>query len=472
MLRRASSPRSDGEMSKAPKTVRVLQRDPKVARPLQQETTVRVLARSARASRAPTKILPSSTRVLPRSSAALSRQGGGNKIRDVLRVPHRSTAVDLEEDPDTSDAAVGDDDESSSESPDTAAGLRQIRAKRRKIMQTFCGLDRDGMSCKEGISFLEESAVQPKTVEIYTREYDGFQSKCPVKVDKQTDHAVQEKMVRYAHVLFKKGHHVAKAEKFGASFLHFHPEFGKHGRRRIPRFWKALRGFRRRAPTRSRKPRAWPEFAALVNWMILTGRYKMGVWVLTAWGGYLRPSDCMRLRLCDLVPPVPHISDRWCLNLNPEEEEQQSKTGVSDEAIIWDDHEVKWLTQVFQALRLDGEERSEIWDFSYPDLCRVWRRGVTALKLAHLVPYQIRHSAPSWERLHNRRSRSGVGKKGRWKSPASLDRYEKSAMVTQNYRRIPIVQRRYYEECAKQLESVVLRRQLPLVVPWAASSTI
>ncbi len=67
------------------------------------------------------------------------------------------------------------------------------------------------------------------------------------------------------------------------SFLPLHPEFGKPSR---------------------------------VESAMLTGHYKVGVWVLTAWGRYLRPMDSM----------------------------------------------------VFRAQGLDAEERSEIWRFIYPDL--------------------------------------------------------------------------------------------------------
>ena len=173
-------------------------------------------------------------------------------------------------------------------------------------MQMFSGLDSDGMRDEGDGSFLEVSAVRTFTEAIYG----------------------------------------SKAEKLGAAFLNFHPQFVKNGNRRVPRFGMTLRGHRRRAPARSRRPRTWPE------------------------------------------PKLPHV-----------------------------------------------------------------------------VPYQVQHSAPRWERLHNRRNRSGVGKKGRWKARSSLDRYEESAMGTQVYRRIPADQRAFCESCARELMGVMMRTCLPVPTP-------
>ena len=392
-------------------------------------------------------------------------------MSDALKTAPKRRPLNLEEDG-TSDEDVMADEGSSSDEENIPPGRKLARNKRQRLMQMFSGLDSDGMRDEGDGSFLEDSAVRTLTEAIYDREWNqGFQRKMPTTVKTASDYALDEKLVRYLHLLFGKGFHVSKAEKLGAAFLSFHPQFGKNGNRRVPRFWRALWGYRRRAPARSRKPRTWPEVAALANWLVLRGHYSKAVWLLVCWGGYLRPSDCMRLRRCDFVPPMSGISDRWCLNLNPAEEGHTSKTGVSDEALIWDDLEVTWMGPVFQALRETGELDSEVWDFTYPDFTRTFRHGVKELKLPHMVPYQVRHSAPSWERLHNRRSRSGVGKKGRWKAQSSLDRYEKSAMVTQVYRRIPADQRAFYESCARELKGVMLRTRLPVPLPWQAVET-
>ncbi len=128
------------------------------------------------------------------------------------------------------------------------------------------------------------------------------------------------------------------------------------------------------------------------------------------------------------------------------------------------------MAPVFEALRAEGPLEQEIWDFTYPEPRKTWNQGVVANELAPMVTYQVRHSAPSWERLHRRRSQTEIGKRGRWKTARSIARYEKHGQVTQTYHRIPILQRTFYEKCAKQLKDIVLRRSLPLSLPWNATT--
>ncbi len=233
MPHRGLSPRRCGEMSLAPKIVRVLHRGSVVARPLQQEITVHVRVRSVRAPVAPMKTSPSFTRVLPRSSAASSRPGGGNKIWDVLCVQHLPTLVGLEEHPDTSGEAVKDDVESSFESPDKLPGLRQIPVDRRRTMQMFCGRGRDGTSCKGGPSFREEPVVRVKMVEIYTPEYGGFLFKCPVTEPVRPGTRAR-KGREFHHAPMRPGPRARRLPS-RQSFLPLHPEFGKPSRRRAGR---------------------------------------------------------------------------------------------------------------------------------------------------------------------------------------------------------------------------------------------
>ncbi len=236
---------------------RILHRSAGIARPKFEGTSSRHLCRTARPSSAPTSSTSSSsTRVLQRDKHAPCRRGGGNKVMDALKTVPKRRPLDLEEDG-TSDGDVMADEGGSSDEESILPGRKLARNKRQRLMQMFSGLDSDGMRDEGDGSFLEVSAVRTFTEAIYG----------------------------------------SKAEKLGAVFLNFHPQFVKNGNRRVPRFWRTLRGYHRRAPARSRRPRTWPE-----------------------------------------------------------------------------------------------------------------------LKLPHMVPYQVRHSAPRWERLHNRRSRSGMGKKGRWKA--------------------------------------------------------
>ena len=418
----------------------------------------------------PSTVSGCSTRFLPRDSEKLSRSGGGSKIRDAVKAPRKRCFLDLEADS-TSDVDAGVDEGSSSSGGEAPSGRHLAKRRRRTAMSKCSGLDDAGMHASGVGSYLEDSTVKMPTKETYADAIVLFEKETPVDVLRSTDARVDTRMVEHAHYLFRKGFHVSVAEKFGAAFVDKHIIFGKHGSRKIPRFWKSLKGDRKRAPGRSRKPKTWPEVAALANLLALQGLYMEAVFLLTLWGGYLRPSDGMRLRRGDFIPPARQISSRWTLNLNPEATGYESKTGLQDECILWDDIEVEWMGPIFEAIRTSGSLEEEAWPFSYPQYCRAHRLGVKELGMEPFVPYQVRHSAPSWDRLHNRRSRSGVGKKGRWKSQSSIDRYEKSPMVMQAYRKYPSHKRAFFEECAGAIKEVMLRRRLPVPVPSGVRTT-
>ena len=88
----------------------------------------------------------------------------------------------------------------------------------------------------------------------------------------------------------------------------FHSNFGKKGRRNAARVWRALKGWKRKSPPRPRKPWTWPEIAAIANRLVQRGEFMKAVWVLLCFGGYLRPSDALRLRRQDFVAPVAGVS--------------------------------------------------------------------------------------------------------------------------------------------------------------------
>ena len=80
---------------------------------------------------------------------------------------------------------------------------------------------------------------------------------------------------------------------------------------------------------------------------------------MLCFGGYLRPSDALR-RLVFLAPVAGVSGKFWCLVLNTSEFEEQSKTGVSDESMIWDNVETSLMGPTFQAIQKAGPATARI----------------------------------------------------------------------------------------------------------------
>ena len=115
--------------------------------------------------------------------------------------------------------------------------------------------------------------------------------------------------------------------------------------------------------------------------------------------------------------------------------------------MIWDNEETAWMGPII--------------DFTHPEMVDSFKLAVGSIGLPSFVPYQLRHSGPSWDRQHKRRSQLAIMKRGRWKSLASLVRYEKGGMVTKDYGKLHPRLREHLELCSRVLEQVMLGGRLP-----------
>ena len=176
----------------------------------------------------------------------------------------------------------------------------------------------------------------------------------------------------------------------------------------------------------------------------------MACWVLVSHGAYLRPVSNMKLRKRCLVPPVRGASNHWCLLLNASEFNLQSKTGTSDDSVVWDVRDLAFMARIFPLLAR-GNPDDKVWDFTYPELCRMVKLASEAIRIP-FVPYQLRHSGPSWDSLQNLRPFLEVQKRGMWASYSSVARYEKAAHTLAEYRKVPESMRLYLDQVLANLE--------------------
>ena len=263
-------------------------------------------------------------------------------------------------------------------------------------------------------------------------------------------------------ICFFAGRQANDGEQTLAGLMHHFPEFGRCGARKLPRSWRALKGWRKLCPARSRKPQPWGLWCAVANFMIQQGCLAMAVMTLVMVSAYLRPGEAMGLRRSSLVPPARQISATWSLLICPEEKPQRTKTGASDDSIALDTPWLAWLDPVLKALRGAGDS-SSIWPFSYPEYLHKFKEAQVRLGLSGIVPYQARHSGPSIDRACKARTQEEVRKRGRWQSHRSLVRYEKHARLGAVHHSLSPLQQQHFSECERLIEAVVLGRSPPVV---------
>ena len=279
--------------------------------------------------------------------------------------------------------------------------------------------------------FLEASAVTKATRVLYKKEIEGFIQWCDARKGKPAgDGVVGDALVAFMNERYANGDQASRGEKLLAALCHMAPEWGRLGTRKIPRSWIALRGWRKRCPSRSRRPFPIGVWFALAWKMILDEEWLMAMYTVMMLCLYLRPGEALTVRRGDLVPPSFGSASCWSLLLFPEERKARSKTGAKDDSLLFDTVWCKWLNQVVSEFA-KGPKEEHIFPFSYDEYLKVFKKARVELRIPALVPYQARHSGPSVDRMKGFRDLADIQRRGRWMSSASVQRYERHARLGQ-----------------------------------------
>ena len=161
----------------------------------------------------------------------------------------------------------------------------------------------------------------------------------------------------------------------------------------------------------------------------------------------------------DLVSPSSFTS-YWGIVVNALEIGEQSKTQEYDDSLLIDSPWIQFLHQVL-ALLAEGPATERTWNFPYQLFVQELGKACEALRVPKMVPYEMRHSGPSHDRMHRLRSLLQVQKRGRWKTSRSLVRYEKHTRMLQSWNALPLVVRKHAERCQVELEGFMLGRSDP-----------
>jgi integrase len=341
--------------------------------------------------------------------------------------------------------------------------LRQNRAsyRRREYAAAAAAVLEDGQQF-----VLETQAVTKRTKKKYLvslevcRQWVKAQ-KMPMRGDAEIDAG----LTAYMDAHYFKGFQAHVGETLMSAFIDANPGFAKYGSRRTPRAWRALRAWRRLTPSRSRRP--WPllVWAAIAVTLTLRGFRDMAVFLLLGLGTYARPSELLGIRGKDVIPATRGVSRHGSVLLAPAETGALTKTGESDDSVLLDCAWMPWLDLLVSELPSSVDNLNDhVFTFGYPSFCQEFNAALSELQMSHLgvVPYTWRHSGASIDRAQNRRSLQEVQKRGRWKQPKSVSRYEKAGRLGLVVRELTSEQRAYCELAERHLGDFISGRRTPL----------
>ena len=194
---------------------------------------------------------------------------------------------------------------STSATSDGNQGGRQLKKRRHRTSRCLV----DELMEGKGLTLLEKSAIGPQSQKTYAAELEEFTIYAvPRGLDVRDSEGLDRLLVDYMNLLYLEGHQAYKADRLAASILHHYPQYGRHGDSKLPRLWRALKGFRKLCPGKSRLAYPLAIWAAVATRMRQLGHARMGLFVLMAVSTYGRPSEMLRLRVFSLVRPSPGIT--------------------------------------------------------------------------------------------------------------------------------------------------------------------
>ena len=236
----------------------------------------------------------------------------------------------------------------------------------------------------------------------------------------------------------------------------------------MPRASRALAGWGKVVPRKTRLPVPWVLVSALVGHMLANNLVEHAIATLLSFHAYLRPGECDTLTSMQLVPPMVAAGAsalRWALLLGPIELEKPTKVGAYDESVVLDDF--GFLHQSLLALKarcLRPDQR--LWSFPPGDLSAQLQVSAAALGLSAMgiTAYGLRHGGASHDLLLKARSVLEVKGRGRWRSDSMLKRYGKAARALAELHKAPEPIVEYGRRVAESLDGVFLNaRPLPPV---------
>ena len=271
-------------------------------------------------------------------------------------------------------------------------------------------------------------------------------------------------MSQYLLELFEDGAHIWEGSYavYGYQMLYNR----KSDKDYLPGAKKALRGWRKRQPPSMRLPVPEEGIFALCSILVKQGHPHIAVAVILQYHTYMRPSEVITLQHHQLCPPVSkgiNNYDQWAIILAPQELRTTTKTGEVDDSILVDNRVLPWLTSLLSAIHKPKHRTRVFAGLTLGQYEERFKSAMAELNVPwHITPHVVRHSGPSNDFYHHRRSITQIQKRGRWASFKSCRRYEKSGLIMQAWDRLEAFQRQKVNDLAKSLPVILQKRKTRL----------
>ena len=237
-------------------------------------------------------------------------------------------------------------------------------------------------------------------------------------------------------------------------------------RKSMNRITKALSGFRKAHPPRSRPPIP-DELAAAISAVQMSMGYRTSA--LLTWVGqrcYFRPGERLKIQVQDLLPPAGGAGlgrQQWSIQIAPEDRLEPSKTQTFDDTIIVDDS--PRLGAILGRLAEGKAPASLLFDMAPNRVRQEWSEACQLLGFPELVMYQLRPVGASSDLLGRKRAMGEVMSRMRVRTLVTLRRYAKPGRITMMLQRMSPAGRTYANAALSRIDDVLEGKHVMPFVP-------
>ena len=191
---------------------------------------------------------------------------------------------------------------------------------------------------------------------------------------------------------------------------HYFPDFGKHGGHFLPLSHRAVQGWKRRAPPKSRDPLVWSIWSVLILEFLRHEHWSMGVYLLWMVTCYFRQGEPLTILKGDIQIPIRISSPHQVLHY-PADRPLRSKTYATNGAV---ELYCPWCESLplTAAALAHGTRTERAFNFNHHDFLVVWDKMIEVTKLGNfirsLVQHMARHSGPSIDAALGTRKRKEI----------------------------------------------------------------
>jgi integrase len=293
---------------------------------------------------------------------------------------------------------------------------------------------------------LEAASVSKQSLCRYTSYWEWMK---PVLLNKKQKlkpvHMVDRLLSEKLDQLFHDGEDISMGQYLVAAIVFFNHSLKSQNMSALPRVRQCLKGWRKVAPQRSRLPVPWEVTCLLVETALSNQLCSIAIHLLLMFTLYLRPSEALRIRACDVIRPSRGRGAAfklWGFVLHPEEVGIPSKTQDFDETLQLDLEYHKGIGEAINRYMIKNRIHGNqvILSHTNSDVNQFLEEQLTALnlqKLGHMHAYRFRHGGASHDYVNKFRQLASVQQRGRWKSMNSTRRYQKGGRLAQIFQALP-----------------------------------